>query len=47
MLIQLWSGSSGTSHNREMGNQRGCYVVLSRTRQKVKDTAVFLLEINF
>lgn len=33
MLTQLWSGASGLSHNREVGNQRGCYVVLSRARR--------------
>lgn len=47
MLTQLWLGSSGLSHNREVGRQRCCYVVLSRARRRVKDTAVFLLEINF
>lgn len=47
MLTQLWSRSSGLSHSREVGNQRACYVVLRRARQKVKDAAVFLLEINF
>lgn len=47
MLTQLWSGSQGLSHNRDVDNQRSCHVVLCLDRQKVKDTAVFLLEINF
>lgn len=47
MLTQLWSGSPGLGHSRDVGNQRSCYGVLSLARRKVKDTAVLLLEINF